>query len=80
MTAAIGTAQAAFEEWRTVPAPVRGHLVRELGERCASTRRCSASLVSIEAGKIRSEGLGEVRGDDRHLRVRGGPLPPACTA
>ncbi len=59
--AAIGTAQAAFEEWRSVPAPVRGHLVRELGELLREHKELLGELVSIEAGKIRSEGLGEVQ-------------------
>ncbi|HWL44776.1 MAG TPA: aldehyde dehydrogenase family protein [Ilumatobacter sp.] len=51
----------AFEQWRTVPAPVRGHLVRRLGELLREHRDALGELVSIEAGKIRSEGLGEVQ-------------------
>jgi len=54
-------ATAAFAEWRTVPAPVRGHLVRRLGELLREHRDALGELVSIEAGKIRSEGLGEVQ-------------------
>jgi aldehyde dehydrogenase (NAD+) len=57
----IGKAQAAFEQWRLVPAPVRGKLVRELGELLREHKDDLGSLVSIEAGKITSEGLGEVQ-------------------
>ena len=61
VSAIIGAAQAAFEQWRTVPAPVRGQLVRELGELLREHKADLGALVSIEAGKIRSEGLGEVQ-------------------
>ncbi len=57
----IGTAQTAFESWRLVPAPVRGQLVRELGELLREHKEDLGALVSIEAGKIASEGLGEVQ-------------------
>ena len=57
----IGRSQAAFEHWRSVPAPVRGALVRELGELLRQHKDDLGALVSIEAGKIVSEGLGEVQ-------------------
>jgi aldehyde dehydrogenase (NAD+) len=57
----IGAAHEAFLTWRTVPAPVRGQLVRELGELLRGHKADLGALVSIEAGKIRSEGLGEVQ-------------------
>ena len=57
----IGHSQAAFEQWRSVPAPVRGALVRELGELLRQHKDDLGALVSIEAGKIVSEGLGEVQ-------------------
>ncbi len=57
----VGRSQAAFEQWRTVPAPVRGALVRELGELLRQHKDDLGALVSIEAGKIVSEGLGEVQ-------------------
>ena len=44
-----------------MPAPVRGELVRELGELLREHKEDLGALVSIEAGKIRSEGLGEVQ-------------------
>jgi aldehyde dehydrogenase (NAD+) len=59
--ALVGAAQEAFLTWRTVPAPVRGQLVRELGELLREHKEDLGALVSIEAGKIRSEGLGEVQ-------------------
>lgn len=57
----VGAASDAFRTWRTVPAPVRGQLVRELGELLRAHKADLGALVSIEAGKIRSEGLGEVQ-------------------
>ncbi len=59
--AIVGSAQDAFHAWRTVPGPVRGQLVRELGELLREHKADLGALVSIEAGKIRSEGLGEVQ-------------------
>ena len=58
---AVGRAHEAFLQWRSVPAPVRGQLVRELGELLREHKELLGELVSIEAGKIRSEGLGEVQ-------------------
>jgi aldehyde dehydrogenase (NAD+) len=57
----IGAAHEAFLEWRTVPAPVRGGLVKRLGELLGEHREDLADLVTLEAGKIRSEALGEVQ-------------------
>jgi aldehyde dehydrogenase (NAD+) len=57
----VGDAAEAFRTWRTVPAPVRGQLVRELGLLLREHKEDLGALVSIEAGKIRSEGLGEVQ-------------------
>jgi len=61
VTDIVTRAQAAFERWRVVPAPVRGKLVRELGELLREHKDDLGALVSIEAGKITSEGLGEVQ-------------------
>ncbi|MBH9578469.1 L-piperidine-6-carboxylate dehydrogenase [Inhella proteolytica] len=61
MQAAIGKAHAAFLEWRVIPAPKRGELVRKFGEVLRTHKTDLAALVSLEAGKIASEGLGEVQ-------------------
>lgn len=51
----------AFEQWRTVPAPLRGEFVRLLGEELRAAKDDLGKLVTIECGKIFSEGLGEVQ-------------------
>ncbi|MFI0844595.1 aldehyde dehydrogenase family protein [Mesorhizobium sp. IMUNJ 23232] len=58
---AIEAADAAFRDWRNVPAPKRGELVRLLGEELRAHKADLGRLVSIEVGKIPSEGLGEVQ-------------------
>lgn len=60
-SAAIGAAHAAFLAWRTVPAPRRGELVRLLGEELRAAKADLGRLVTLEAGKILSEGMGEVQ-------------------
>jgi aldehyde dehydrogenase (NAD+) len=60
-TSTIEKAHAAFLEWRLIPSPKRGELVRLLGEELRSNKPALGRLVSIEAGKIESEGLGEVQ-------------------
>jgi aldehyde dehydrogenase (NAD+) len=57
----IDNATAAFMAWRMVPAPVRGEMVRRLGDALRQHKAALGELVTIEAGKIRSEGLGEVQ-------------------
>ena len=59
--ARIDQAQQAFETWRSVPAPRRGELVRLFGEVLREHKADLGELVSIEAGKITQEGLGEVQ-------------------
>ena len=59
--AAAAAAQQAFLRWRTVPAPRRGELVRLLGEELRAAKEQLARLVTLEAGKIVQEGLGEVQ-------------------
>jgi aldehyde dehydrogenase (NAD+) len=59
--AALGAARTAFAAWRNVPAPRRGELVRLLGNRLREKKEALGRLVSLEAGKILQEGLGEVQ-------------------
>ena len=58
---AIETAQVAFAEWRLVPAPRRGDIVRQMGEQFRRYKRELGTLVSYEMGKSLQEGLGEVQ-------------------
>ncbi|MGM4982763.1 L-piperidine-6-carboxylate dehydrogenase [Hyphomicrobiales bacterium] len=59
--AAIDKAHEAFLAWRDVPAPKRGELIRLLGEELRAGKAALGRLVSVEVGKITSEGLGEVQ-------------------
>ncbi|CAN5334621.1 aldehyde dehydrogenase family protein [soil metagenome] len=59
--AAITEAAEAYSTWRTTPAPVRGALVARLGELLTEHKADLGTLVTIEAGKITSEALGEVQ-------------------
>ena len=59
--AAIADAARAFAAWRVTPAPVRGALVARLGELLVEHKADLGTLVTIEAGKITSEALGEVQ-------------------
>ena len=57
----IRAAHAAFLSWRNVPPPKRGELVRLLGNELRANKAALGRLVTLEAGKILSEGLGEVQ-------------------
>src|SRR3954471_23872289 len=57
----IANSVEAFRAWREVPAPRRGELVRLLGEELRANKEQLGRLVSLEAGKILQEGLGEVQ-------------------
>jgi aldehyde dehydrogenase (NAD+) len=59
--AAIARADAAFKAWRNIPAPRRGEFVRLIGEELRAAKEDLGRLVTLEAGKIVSEGLGEVQ-------------------
>ena len=58
---ALAAAQRAYLEWRSVPAPRRGELVRVLGEELRAEIATLGRLVTIETGKLLSEGSGEVQ-------------------
>jgi aldehyde dehydrogenase (NAD+) len=60
-SAAIGRAASAFDAWRTVPAPRRGEFVRLLAEELRAAKEDLGLLVTLETGKILSEGRGEVQ-------------------
>jgi aldehyde dehydrogenase (NAD+) len=61
VSAAVQKSVKAFDQWKSVPAPVRGELVRVLGEELRASKESLGQLVTLEAGKILSEGLGEVQ-------------------
>lgn len=58
---AIAAAKATFREWQVMPAPARGAVVKRLGALMTEHKADVAELVTIEAGKITSEALGEVQ-------------------
>lgn len=57
----VEKAQDAFKEWRMVPAPQRGDIVRQIGNKLREHKEDLGKLVSYEMGKIYQEGLGEVQ-------------------
>jgi aldehyde dehydrogenase (NAD+) len=57
----IGSAQKAFLDWRSVPAPRRGELVRLFGEELRANKEALGALVTLECGKLLQEGYGEVQ-------------------
>ena len=59
--ACVAAAQHTFARWRLLPAPRRGELVRRCGEALRTHQAALAALVSLEMGKIRAEGEGEVQ-------------------
>jgi len=59
--AVIATAADAFHTWRIVPAPRRGELVRRVADLLRANKDALGTLVSLENGKIKSEGDGEVQ-------------------
>jgi aldehyde dehydrogenase (NAD+) len=50
-----------FTEWRMRPAPARGEVVRRLGDKLREHKEALGEMISVEVGKVRSEGLGEVQ-------------------
>ena len=59
--AVVASAEASFTTWRSLPAPKRGELIRDLGNALREHKEALGELVTLENGKIRSEGLGEVQ-------------------
>jgi aldehyde dehydrogenase (NAD+) len=57
----ISLSQEAFQQWRTIPAPRRGEVVRQIGNALREHKEDLGKLVSYEMGKIYQEGLGEVQ-------------------
>jgi aldehyde dehydrogenase (NAD+) len=57
----VERAAVAFHEWRMIPAPKRGEIVREIGNELRLHKEDLGALVSLEMGKILAEGLGEVQ-------------------
>lgn len=58
---AVTTAKEAYKEWRKVPAPKRGEIVRQMGDAFRKNKNALGQLVSYEMGKSLQEGLGEVQ-------------------
>jgi len=57
----MDAATSAFKEWRTMPAPQRGEIVRQFGDKLREKKEALGKLVSYEMGKSYQEGLGEVQ-------------------
>jgi len=57
----IAQAQSTFLRWRELPAPARGELIRQISELLRTKKNALGQLVSLEMGKVLSEGLGEVQ-------------------
>lgn len=59
--AAIARSAAAFKKWREVPAPVRGQVVRAIGDEFRKHKKALGAIITAEVGKITSESEGEVQ-------------------
>jgi aldehyde dehydrogenase (NAD+) len=57
----VETAAKAFKSWRTIPAPKRGEIVRQIGDKLRVSKKELGTLVSYEMGKSLQEGYGEVQ-------------------
>ncbi len=58
---AVKTSESAFLQWREIPAPKRGEIVRQIGDALRAKKHALGVLVSYEMGKSLQEGLGEVQ-------------------
>jgi aldehyde dehydrogenase (NAD+) len=61
MESVVASSQKAFVAWRAVPAPKRGELIRLFGNLLREHKEALGTLVTLECGKIKQEGLGEVQ-------------------
>jgi len=59
--AVVAASKTAFESWRKIPAPQRGEIVRQIGNRLRKYKRELGMIVSYEMGKVLEEGMGEVQ-------------------
>ncbi len=57
----VQSAVRSFQEWRTVPAPARGEVIRQLGQALREEKDRLGTLIALEVGKIKSEADGEVQ-------------------
>ena len=57
----VTSMESARKSWAEMPAPARGEIVRQIGEALRAKREALGNLISLEMGKIRSEGIGEVQ-------------------
>lgn len=57
----LRTADDAYKQWRNLPAPYRGDIVRQIGDELRKHKTSLGKLVSLEMGKIQAEGVGEVQ-------------------
>ncbi len=57
----VSEAAAAFKKWRDVPAPIRGNIVRAIGDEFRKHKENLGKLIALEMGKIKAEGVGEVQ-------------------
>ncbi len=57
----MSQSQKAFDQWKLVPAPLRGEIVRQVGDALRENKQALGTLISMEMGKILTEGLGEVQ-------------------
>src|SRR3954464_2343743 len=57
----IRSSRQVFEHWRTVPAPKRGEVIRLIADELRANKDALGSLVTLETGKIKPEGDGEVQ-------------------
>ena len=57
----VAAARESFKEWRMIPAPVRGNVIRVIGNALRDNIEALGSLVTLEMGKIKAEGVGEVQ-------------------